>query len=301
MRRITLLLWVAMSSVVMSLSAQRSTVAFYNVENMFDTIPSLFYDDSDYTPRGRYRWNTTRYIKKLTGLSRVLDEVRADVVGLAEIENEQVVRDLVLRLTTDYCYVCINGGDSNGRDLAFLYKGDRFEVERAWLTECGFSREFLNVRGWLLGVPIHFVVCHLPSVFREKEVRESVLKSLQQHVASIAAENPELKIVVMGDMNWVYDKEKQSLLNYEAPLLTLSEKGYGSYNIKGRWSLIDNIFICGGSGFSVADCGIYIRRYMVRQTNYGTYPYRTFSRYQYKGGISDHLPVYVILEREVAQ
>ena len=38
----------------LSAAAQsRAVVAFWNVENLHDTIPSRFYDDSDYTPAGR--------------------------------------------------------------------------------------------------------------------------------------------------------------------------------------------------------------------------------------------------------
>ena len=46
-------------------SAQRSPVVmFYNVESLYDTIPSLFYNDKNYTPDGTMRWNGVRYQNK---------------------------------------------------------------------------------------------------------------------------------------------------------------------------------------------------------------------------------------------
>ena len=299
MRKVLLFLGLALLCVGM-LSAQKRTIAFYNVENMFDTLPSIFYDDSDYTPEGRYRWGSDRYFKKVKDVARVLDDVRADVVGIAEIENETVVRDLVRAMTTDYCYVHITSNDAMGRDLALLYKADCFEVEEAWLSSSETSREFLNVKGELLGQKVHIIVCHLPSVFRTQEVRQKALMQLKRQTEYIAR-SEQVPIFVLGDMNWAYDKAKQEILGFEAPLLRLVEKGYGSYYVNDSWQLIDNIFVGGKAGFQVVDCGIYIRDYMLRRTAYRTAPYRTFTRSRYVGGISDHLPVYLIVEPEISQ
>ena len=290
-----ILLWTMVLWALHGLYAQRCSVAFYNVENLFDTIPSLFYDDSDFTPNGKYRWNTERYNRKITSLARVLDEINADVVGLAEVENEQVVRDLVRTLKTDYCYVHMTSGDRRGIDLALLYKGDILMVDQAWLSPSGVGREFLNVRGELFGKSIQLVVCHLPSVYTPKELRERALSNLEKHIANTTKRHPEMTVIALGDMNQTYNRKLQQRLGYEAPLLQYSDKGYGSYKVNGRWRLIDNIFLCGGQDFCVSESGIYIQAYMTRWTNNGRQPYRTFSQQGYMGGISDHLPIYVIL------
>ena len=299
MKRLALL-WTIVLCSVHGLCAQRCGVAFYNVENLFDTIPSLFYDDEMYTPQGHYRWDTDKYTRKITDLARVLDEIRADVVGLAEVENEAVVRDLVRALKTDYCYVHLTGGDRRGIEQALLYKADRLEVDEAWLSPSGFSREFLNVRGWLMGRSVHFVVCHMPSAYNSKEVRERALAALEEHVARTVARNPEMTVVVMGDMNQEYDRRLRRRLGWLSPLSRYDKVGYGSYFHDGSWQLIDNIFLCGGQGFCVSDCGIYIQHYMLHQTRYGRQPFRTFGR-GYQGGISDHLPVYVIFDSQTVR
>ena len=297
-----ILLWTMVLWTLHGLYAQRCSVAFYNVENLFDTIPSLFYDDSNFTPQGKYRWNTERYNRKIANLARVLDEINADVVGLAEVESEEVVRDLVRALKTDYCYVHMTSGDRRGIDLALLYKGDILMIDKAWLSPSGIGREFLNVRGEIFGKNIQFVVCHLPSVYTPKELRERTLTNLEKHIQNTTERHPEMTVIALGDMNRTYDRKLRQRLGYEAPLLQYSDMGYGSYKVNGRWRLIDNIFLCGGQDFCVSECGIYIQEYMTQWTNNGRQPYRTFGSQGYMGGISDHLPIYVILsirEREL--
>ena len=42
-------------------------IALYDVDRLYDTIPSKFYDDRDYTPSGSLGWSADRYARK-TGL-----------------------------------------------------------------------------------------------------------------------------------------------------------------------------------------------------------------------------------------
>ena len=49
-----------------------STIAFYNLENLFDTIidpdtNKILQDD--FTPKGKNMWNTERYLKKIDNMS----------------------------------------------------------------------------------------------------------------------------------------------------------------------------------------------------------------------------------------
>ena len=79
------------------------SIAFYNVENLFDTINSPDVNDESYTPQSELPWNTKRYTHKLDQLSKVInamDTVNAYpiVIGLCEIENESVLKDLANRV-----------------------------------------------------------------------------------------------------------------------------------------------------------------------------------------------------------
>ena len=55
MRWLLALLAVAYS---VSLTAQPLHFGYYEVDHLYDTLPSPFYNDTDYTPEGRYRWNS---------------------------------------------------------------------------------------------------------------------------------------------------------------------------------------------------------------------------------------------------
>ena len=46
-------------------------IAFYDVDRLYDTVPALFYDDSDYTPEGRLRWTAARYERKIRNTAAV--------------------------------------------------------------------------------------------------------------------------------------------------------------------------------------------------------------------------------------
>ena len=56
-----------------SLNAQKpSTIAFYNVENLFDTIDGTN-DDAEFLPSAKNAWNSIRYMEKLKHIREVLN------------------------------------------------------------------------------------------------------------------------------------------------------------------------------------------------------------------------------------
>ena len=48
-------------------------IALYDVDRLYDTIPSKFYDDRDYTPSGSLGWSADRYARKIANTAAVLD------------------------------------------------------------------------------------------------------------------------------------------------------------------------------------------------------------------------------------
>src|SRR5690554_1021225 len=79
-----------------------NTVAFYNVENLFDYEDDPMTFDEDFTPEGRNNWTKEGYEHKLSQLAKVISEVGTEVtgttpalIGLCEIENRRVLEDLV--------------------------------------------------------------------------------------------------------------------------------------------------------------------------------------------------------------
>lgn len=297
----------------------RASIAFWNTENLYDTIPSPFYDDRQYTPDGANGWNSERYRTKIANLARVLDELSADIAGLAEVENEGVVRDLVTSLETDYNYIHRTSGDSRGIDVALLYKGDKFfpDPDRndpsqpaARLIRSGTGREFLHVEGELLGEHIHLVVCHLASNLNSYEYRRRNMQALRAALEDILAADPAANIIVMGDMNATPGEKvvRKTLGNIDspwefmyAPHWAMHRAGKGSYSYRDRWYLYDWMLLSPAPsrrtrGIRLESSGIYAKEYLTEPSGTARSirrPHRTFYGGDYLGGYSDHFPVWI--------
>lgn len=291
---------------------KKVSAGFWNVENLYDTIPSLFYDDSGYTPSGRYGWNTERYFNKIKNLARVIDDMDLDVLGLAEVENEEVVKDLVTALSTDYNYIHRHTNDSRGMDAALLYKGDKFVPEKVRQVNSGTSRQFLYVKGELKGHRVDLVVCHLPSRMNKKGYRERAFASLSRFADSLSYHDRASRVIIMGDFNAApsdrifrkyFTKPEAAETNgfpFFSPFLKQASLGAGTYRYKGKWEFIDNILVSirfWDGPLCYTASGVFINEYMLRREHgRAMAPYRTFSSGRHTGGYSDHLPIYAVFE-----
>ena len=127
---IILLILNSLSSQAQTKQYKVRTVAFYNVENLFDTIndPNKF--DDDRTPEGKDHWTSANYHDHIHKIAATIAKIGRDVtatapdfVGLAEIENRMVVEDLAQsEALKDYNYgiVHYDSPDARGIDVAFL-------------------------------------------------------------------------------------------------------------------------------------------------------------------------------------
>lgn len=122
-------------------------VAFYNMENLFDTQHDEGKNDHDFLPDGSYQWTQEKYAAKLHNMAQVVSElctevgtvknpVGAAVVGMSEVENRRVLEDLLKQPTLSgrgYEIVHFDGPDRRGIDVALLYNPKAFKMERALL------------------------------------------------------------------------------------------------------------------------------------------------------------------------
>lgn len=308
------------------------TVAFYNVENLFDTEddPNTF--DEDFTPTGKQEWTQERYEQKLKKIAQVIssigDEDGAEIIGVCEIENEKVLQDLVnepLLKKQGYKYVQYDSPDERGIDVALLYKESIFEVTSSKNYEAKLdndkTRDVLLVSGKLEGEEIHLIVNHWSS--RGGGEQESAPKRMvsalvaRQIVDDLEAQNPNAKIVLMGDFNdepfnesltkglqAVDSKEFKGKQLFNA-FYSLQKQGKGTYNYKGDWNMLDQMIISKGflnnkeKGWNYVDANIYDAEFLKEASGkYKGNPFRTFVGTKYLGGTSDHFPIYVHLERQ---
>ena len=112
------------------------TVAFYNFENLFDTINNPN-NDEEWLPNGAQNWTSKKYKQKLHNLARVLNEIGTSenknspvLIGGCEIENRGVLEDLVKEpalINSDYGIVHFDSPDKRGIDVALLYQKKHFQ------------------------------------------------------------------------------------------------------------------------------------------------------------------------------
>jgi hypothetical protein len=114
---------------------QIHTVAFYNFENLFDTINGPN-NDEEWLPKGTQNWTGKKYKKKLDNLSKVLTEIGTGenpesptFIGGCEIENRSVLEDLVKHpkmINKGYGIIHFESPDKRGIDVALLYQKKHF-------------------------------------------------------------------------------------------------------------------------------------------------------------------------------
>lgn len=306
-------------------NAQDYRIAFYNTENLHDTIPNPLISDADFTPSGVKQWNADKYNTKIKNIARVIDDLNASVIGLCEVENEQVVKDLLTAMRSDYNYIHRNTSDFRGMDQVLLYRGDRFFPSDVKQVEAvGLKREFLVVTGtFATGSPtagssatdsptgavsesITLIVCHMPSMLNDDKFRVAAARSLRALVDSILKSDMRANIVVMGDFNAPPSTAVARIVKtgLHSPFYDLARQGYGSYVYRDKRQMFDYMLISpalsdGHELTLTSPSGIFVRDYMIdnSQARKG-YPLRSFDGREYIAGFSDHLPVFITITNQ---
>lgn len=311
-------------------------VAFWNVENLFDTIDDPVTHDNDFTPRGKNRWTTDRYDKKIERLSQVLYAIGspeskngAALAGLCEVENAAVLEDLVnsrLLKKRKYRYVILDGPDERGIDVALLYDPQQYEPERITGLNVELpdttdrTRHILLVDGWLNNRKLAVLVNHWPSrrggERSSRPFRFAAANRLRSVCDSLLEQDSTRSILVMGDFNddpvspsvrnilgAVGDPLQAGHSSLFNPMSALHSQGKGSLAWNDAWNLFDQIMLSknllDGKAWTLQKADVYNKPSLrTGSGNYRGYPFRTFSGGVYSGGYSDHFPVYVVLSQK---
>lgn len=124
-------------------------VAFYNLENLFDTLHDAGKNDYEYLPTGTMKWGKMKYEAELHNMSRVLSELCTDklpggaaVIGVSEIENSNVLDDLLKQPSLakrGYKYVDVPSYDRRGVECAFFYNPRLFQMERYFCVQYNYG------------------------------------------------------------------------------------------------------------------------------------------------------------------
>lgn len=257
------------------------TIAFYNVENLYDFKDDPITFDEDWTPTGANKWTEEIYKAKSKNMAKVISEIGADVtnttpaiIGVCEIENRRVLEDLLNQeylVKQDYGIIHFDSPDRRGIDVALLYQKGVFTPTNYKAFELllyddndkskrRYTRDQLLVSGMLDGERIHIIVNHWPSRFggeeRSRPSRVKAAKLNMKIMDSIFSEEPYAKIITMGDLNddpnnhsvkqGLKTKSKRTEMNIKElfnPMEEMHKKGMGTLAWRDSWNLFDQIII----------------------------------------------------------
>lgn len=293
-------------------SQQTRNIAFYNIENLFDTIDGAN-DDAEFLPNGKFEWNSERYFKKIDQINQVLDELNNPLfIGMCEIENATVVRDVMKHSVkiNNYGLLHYESADARGIDVALIYDSATLKlVQSGYIRFSLPGEEKKATRDIVWGKFVHkkdtimAMVNHWPSRGGGQEASEPNRLEAASHarkfIDSLLLNNKHYKIVFMGDLN-DYPSNKAPKLIAEKLLpqiCAVSGDFGGTYNYKGEWDVLDHIMVSKGfttkKGIKVVpDSGkIHSFEYLLEEYKGNVVPFRTYAGSKYLGGYSDHLPV----------
>lgn len=314
------------------IKAGQFKIAFYNTENLFDTINDPNISDEDFLPTSKVAWTSERYNRKLTNIARALvaiDSINLPaIVGLAEIENIAVLNDLITKTNLrggNYQAILEEGGDMRGIDVGLIFRKDvmKYIGHNASASAQSFkTRSVLYVRlADAKKDTFHLFVNHWKSRSggtAETEAQRIENATTLKHLTdSLLARNPKTNIVIMGDFN---DEPSNKSLSEVLCALKPEKKiaatslynlmyerflqGEGTLYYK-DWDLFDQFIVSGnllwkkpGKGAVILPPYSYIFKpdWLLYKNKTGEMtPNRTAGSKEYFGGFSDHLPVYVVV------
>lgn len=314
-------------------------VAFYNLENLFDTINNNGKYDLEFSPAGSHRWDGNKYWSKIKNLSYAISQMTTNatpmgpaVIGVSEIENITVLQDLVKAdaiKNWNLQVVHHDSPDARGVDVGLLYNPRFFHVinvtnHRLVVPELPKfkTRDQMCVVGLLGGSRVAIIVNHWPSRRGgEKEsswLREAAASLSREIADSLYKVDPKMGVIVMGDLN--DDPHNKSVaevlgaqksiknvpdMGFYNPFWEKLDKGFGSYIYRGSWDLFDQIVLNGNlvngtSGLKYQGADVLNKPFLLQDDGqYKGYPKRTFSGGVWLNGYSDHLPTEIFLVKEV--
>lgn len=309
-------------------------IMFYNVENLFHPSDDSLTADDDFTPTGSYHWTFKKYYRKIAMIGKVIVAAGMGdppwLVGLAEIENERVLKDLCYNSPLrkfGYRYVHYDSPDRRGVDVALLYRDSCVRILRSRKIPVAFPFDTLARNRDILyavvqfpsGDSLHVLVNHWTSRYGGYAAtvpkRNYYAIVARRCVDSLMMESPRAKILIVGDFNDYPTDEsmrdclrvkefsprlpRDTLYNLMMPMARQSLSG--SHKHEDFWGFLDQFVV--SDAWLTDSCGVHqvggahifdADFLLVDDEKYGGKKnYRTFLGPRYIGGFADHLPVYV--------
>ncbi len=304
-------------------------IAFYNLENFFDTYNDPDTLDDDFTPKGIMHWIKKRYFNKTYKIAKTIGKIGYHetgeppaLIGLAEVENNKVLKDLIHNKHLKkyhYHFIHFESNDIRGMDVALLYRPEKFQILEAIPYPVNLyndegkvyqTRDILYCKGRFCSQNFHFFINHWPSRregdMESDQKRKLAAMRLSEQINYIQYEEDNPHIILMGDFNTnpndPYIQSEILSLGFFNPALDFMHKKIGSTYHHHRWLMFDQILFSRNMTGKDKDCKfldfkIYEPRYLsIWKGKFKGFPFRTYQGKKYQNGFSDHFPVYALLK-----
>ena len=257
-------------------------IAFYNVENLFDPEKDPEKNDEAFTPTGFNHWTYNRFYKKINDIAKVFLTINGweppDIIGLAEIENANVLQKLCYHTgmkAYHYRYVHYDSPDARGIDVVLLYRKNKVKIAESYPIPVVFpfestskNRDILYAKVLITGDTLasvsadtlHLFVNHWTSRYSgyggTTPKRNYYAQVLRKHVDSLFAINNNAHIIIMGDFNdyptdesmvkylqaknYNNEKNQGTLFNL---MLPLAGKNTGTHKTQEFWGCLDQFIV----------------------------------------------------------
>jgi len=294
------------------------SIGFWNVENLFDLYNDPLKNDDEFAIGGKKNVDQQIYDLKLKNCSEVLSDLDVDILGLCEVENMQVLKDLnKFYNNRNYSIIHYDSPDKRGIDNALLYDKNRFSIISSnaianTLKNGITTRDILYVVGEYQNTLLHIFVNHWPSNYGGKEKaipkRTSTAELIIREIELIKKVDKHAEIILLGDFNENPDDinikllEQIGLTSLMKPLL--GQPKIGTYVYRNKDYFYDQIIINNQlkdiRNLSIVSESLYILdlpKYRQQEGNYKHYPFRFWAGNRLLGGFSDHLAIKVKLKK----
>ena len=311
-------------------------IAFYNCENFFDTADNPAKEDEEFTPGGKYHYTQKIYEQKVHNIATVIQAMGGTdgpaVIGLAEVENNTVLNDLVRQpeiARRNYKYEWFDGPDPRGINVALIYnpkyfyviKSEPLHVDLSGTGGKSVTRDVLHVFGVLSGDTVHLFINHWPSR-RGGEDASDPKRTIAAMVNKTAIEklmnkNPNTKVILMGDLNdnptsnsvervlgAKADERSVGASGLFNPWASIYANGSGTEEYRHVWNLFDQVIISGGflqnknHKLHYEKAEIFKPDFIIdHYKGHEGEPHRSFVGTHWINGYSDHFPVILYLAK----
>lgn len=180
-------------------------IASYNVENLFD-MNNDGTEYEEYIPNGDWGWNEEMYRTKLHNTANVIKDIRADIIGLQEIESETALKDLKAELNRQglyYQYYAFARTTNSAVNTALL---SRYPIQSALklpISRNGKYRDILEAKININGTSVRVFVNHWKSKSGPESERIICAKRLLLRLKELPENEP---FILLGDFNSHYEE-----------------------------------------------------------------------------------------------